>query len=79
MWDLSDQYLQIRSAYLLLTNSFSGIFFTETLIGNIQGLLKVTSDNVRMVERQMIIDKGIVHLNKYLFSCHCVKACVTEK
>lgn len=30
---------------------------SETLIGNIQGLLKVTSDNVRMVERQMLLDR----------------------
>lgn len=39
----------------------------ETLLGNIQGLLKVTNDNVRMVERQMLVDRGMTL--QLLFQC----------
>jgi hypothetical protein len=45
----------------------------ETLLGNIQGLLKVTSDNVRMVERQILVDRGMSYQRRncsYLFCAY---------
>ena len=51
------QYSSLESYNCL---SFIVFVSAETLLGNIQGLLKVTSDNVRMVERQMLVDRGIV-------------------
>lgn len=46
---------------------------TETLLRNIQGLLKVAADNARQQERQISYEKGkIILINFSERSCHFI-------